>query len=293
MPRETSETTVSSTVRTSTPRADSISPRDGHVPRRGLGVGRAVLVTPGAVVLGAPTLGTHVSGPSDGARFPLRARDMMTRGVWFEAYVREKLFREKPPLYPWLIVIFSRPGGVVTETTAQAPVMLTTIATVLMTAQLGAALFGPAAGLAAGLILSTCWGFFVHSQMILPDMIVLAFSPAAGLALWRAGSDPPSPRAFVLFYAAVALAMFAKGPVGLLPLAAAAAWLWTEDRWRGVRRLWHPLGVAVVVVTTAARAAPVLVIGVRRFADTVVAVDLLNRVPATPGALCGADLLPD
>src|SRR5206468_2156425 len=127
MPRETSETTVSSTVRTSTPRADSMSPRDGHVPRRGLGVGRAVLV-----------------------------------------------------------------------------------------------------GLVAGLILSTCWGFFVHSQMILPDMIVLAFSTAAGLALWRAVSDPPSPRAFVVFYAAVAFAMFAKGPVGLLPLAAAAAWLWTE-----------------------------------------------------------------
>src|SRR5256712_2579970 len=258
MAGEASETTVSSTVRTSTPRADSMSPRDGHVPRRGLGVGRAVLVTLVAVVLVAPTLGQHVIATSDEARFPLLARDMMTRGVWFEAYVREKLFREKPPLYPWLIVIFSRPGGVVTETTAQAPVMLAAIATVLMTAQLGAALFGPAAGLAAGLILSTCWGFFVHSQMILPDMIVLAFSTAAGLALCRAVSDPPSPRAFVLFYAAVAFTMFAHGPVGLLPLAAAAAWLWTEDRWRGVRRLWHPLGVAVVVVINATPVAPVL-----------------------------------
>src|SRR5437879_7207964 len=93
MPRETSETTVSSTVRTSTPRADSMSPRDGHVPRRGLGVGRAVLVTLVAVVLVAPTLGQHVIATSDEARFPLLARDMMTRGVWFEAYVREKLFQ--------------------------------------------------------------------------------------------------------------------------------------------------------------------------------------------------------
>ena len=293
MPRETSETTVSSTVRTSTPRADSMSPRDGHVPRRGLGVGRAVLVTLVAVVLVAPTLGQHVIATSDEARFPLLARDMMTRGVWFEAYVREKLFREKPPLYPWLIVIFSRPGGVVTETTAQAPVVLAAIATVLMTAQLGAALFGPAAGLAAGLILSTCWGFFVHSQMILPDMIVLAFSTAAGLALWRAVSDPPSPRAFVLFYAAVAFAMFAKGPVGLLPLAAAAAWLWTEDRWRGVRRLWHPLGVAVFVIITAAWVAPFLVLGVGSFAETVVVVDWLNRFPATPRPLAVANFLLD
>src|SRR3989442_15409033 len=139
--------------------------------------------------------------------------------------------------------------------------MLAAIGRVWMTAQLGAALLGPAAGLAAGLILSTCWGFFVHSQMILPDMIVLAFSTAAGLALWRAVSDPPSPRAFVLFYAAVPSALSAKGPVGLLPLAAAARWLWTEDRWRGVRRLWHPLGVAGVVVITAASGGAVLVVG--------------------------------
>src|SRR3989441_11431574 len=129
MPREASETTVSSTVRTGTPRAGSMSPRDGHVPRRGLGVGRAVLVTLVAVVLVAPTLGQHVIATSDEARLPLLARDMMTRDAWFEAYVREKLFREKPPLYPWLIVIFSRPGGVVTETTAQAPVVLAAIAT--------------------------------------------------------------------------------------------------------------------------------------------------------------------
>src|SRR3989442_12334797 len=86
MPRETSETTVSSTVRTGTPRAGSMSPRDGHVPRRGLGVGRAVLVTLVAVVLVAPTLGQHVIAKSDEARFPLLARDMMRRGGWFGAY---------------------------------------------------------------------------------------------------------------------------------------------------------------------------------------------------------------
>jgi 4-amino-4-deoxy-L-arabinose transferase-like glycosyltransferase len=119
----------------------------------------------------------------------------------------------------------------------------------------------------AGLILSTSWGFFVHSQMILPDMIVLAFSTAAGLALWRAVSDPPSPRGFVLFYTAVALAMFAKGPVGLLPLVSAAVWLWTEDRWGGVRRLWHPVGVAVFVVITAAWVTPFLLIGMGSFTE--------------------------
>src|SRR5207245_10140289 len=112
MPRETSETTVSSTVRTSTPRADSMSPRDGHVPRRGLGVGRAVLVTLVAVVLVAPTLGQHVIATSDEARFPLLARDMMTGGVWFEVCVREKLFRPMPRVVPLLVVVLWSRGGV-------------------------------------------------------------------------------------------------------------------------------------------------------------------------------------
>src|SRR5206468_6369125 len=105
----------------------------------------------------------------------------------------------------------------------------------------------------------------------------------------RAVSDPPSPLAFVVFYSAVSFAMFAKGPVGFLPLAAAAAWLWTEDRWRGVRRLWQPPGVAVFVIITAAWVAPFLVIGVGSFAETVVVVDWLNRFPATPRRLAVAN----
>jgi len=59
-----------------------------------------VLVTLVAVVLVAPTLGQHVIATSTRRAFRSWRGDMMTRGVWFEAYVREKLFREKPPLYP-------------------------------------------------------------------------------------------------------------------------------------------------------------------------------------------------
>src|SRR5262245_5425629 len=131
MPHGASGTTASPTISIET--HDTGSTIDDRRARRtGLGVGRAVLGILVAVVLVATTVGQHVIATSDEARFPLLARDMMTRGVWFEAYVREKLFREKPPLYPWLIAIFSRPGGAVTETTAQAPVVLAAIATVLV-----------------------------------------------------------------------------------------------------------------------------------------------------------------
>src|SRR5262245_66594495 len=131
MPHGASGTTASPAVAIDAS-ATASSIDDRRVRRTGLGVGRALLVILVAVVLVAPTIGQHVIASSDEARFPLLARDMMTRGVWFEAYVREKLFREKPPLYPWLIAIFSRPGGAVTETTAQAPVVLAAIATVLV-----------------------------------------------------------------------------------------------------------------------------------------------------------------
>lgn len=251
-------------------------PERGPSPRGRLGLARAAVVAVVAAMLVLPPLGQRVIATSDEARFPLLARDMMVRGTWFEAYVRETLYRNKPPMYPWLIVLVSRVGGEVTEGTSQLPVALAAIAAVVLAAFLGARLFDAATGLGAALVLATCWGFFVHSQLILPDMIVLAFATAAGLAFWRAVSGPPSATAWLAFYAALALGVFAKGPVGVLPLAPIAVWLWTEHGWRGLLQLWRPAGLAVFAGITALWLAPFLFLGAGSFGQTVLFKDWLN-----------------
>ena len=72
------------------------------------------------------------------------------------------------------------------------------------------------------------------------------------------------------FYAALALGVSAKGPMGLLPLAVVLTWILTEDGWRGLRRLGSKLGAVVFVAVSAIWLIPFLVAGSGSFARNVV-----------------------
>ena len=136
-------------------------------------------------------LGRRVIVSGDEARFAMLAQDMMKRQSWTDAHVRDRRYRNKPLLYPWAIRVLSMPGGRVTQTTAHLPIALAAIAAVFFTTLLGQQLFGRRAGVWAGLIAATSYGFFAHSQILLPDMIVIAFGLAALAAFWASISHPP------------------------------------------------------------------------------------------------------
>src|SRR5262247_839871 len=87
----------------------------------------AIVVCAIAALLILPAVGRQHITTSDEARFVLIARDMLDRGVWFDAMVREKHYRNKPPLYPWSIAVVSRLSGGITETTAGLPVALAAV----------------------------------------------------------------------------------------------------------------------------------------------------------------------
>lgn len=230
----------------------------------------AVLVCVIAAALILPTAGRQYITTSDEARFALIARDMLERGVWYDAIVRDKHYRNKPPLYPWSIAVFARLGGGVSETTAALPVALAAVLTALCTFLLGERLFGLRAGIAAGLILVTAYGFFQHSLEFLPDMLVLAFATLAGWAFWCAMTTPGGRGWLVLFWVGLALGCFAKGPVGVIPLLLAATWLWGEGGLAALRRLWSLPAVAAFVVITLAWVAPFVGLGASTFATNVV-----------------------
>jgi 4-amino-4-deoxy-L-arabinose transferase-like glycosyltransferase len=190
----------------------------------------ALLVSLVAALLVAPPLGRRLvaTGPMNGddeARYALLARDMLARGVWFDLHYRGALFRDKPPLYPWTIAAASWLGGRVTEATAQLPVAAAAVGAVLFTFLLGDRLFDRRVSVWAALVLATTTGFLDLSQLLLPDMLVLCFATLAGYGFWRMVSEPAPRGAGALFYGATALAVFAKGPLGMLPILAAAVWL--------------------------------------------------------------------
>lgn len=90
-------------------------------------IARAALVAgPAALVL--PSIGQRVIASGDEARSAILAEDMLARGTWFDARVRDQRYRNKPLLYPWAIKVLSMPQGRVTETTAQVPVAVAALA---------------------------------------------------------------------------------------------------------------------------------------------------------------------
>lgn len=211
----------------------------------------ALAVTAASAALVLPSLGQRILATNDEARFVLLARDILERGHWFDVQFRGTRYQNKPLLYPWSIAALSRPGGRVTEATAQAPVAAAAIGCVLFTFLLGDRLFNRHAGLWAALILATSYGFFALSQSSLPDLLVVCFQTIAGYAFWRAVQEPPGRKALVGFCAALAFAVFAKGPVGLLALLPALIWLWSEHGLRTVAsRLWSPLGALLFTLVT-------------------------------------------
>src|SRR6202795_933174 len=171
-----------------------------------------------AALLVLPPVGHRLIATSDEARFALVARDMTSRHAWFGARVSGEVFRDKPPLYPWSIAAVSLVRGHVTEATARIPGAAAAVGTVFLTALLGHRLFGPRAGLWAGLVLSTSFCFVEHSQLVLPDMLVTLFFTGALYTLWLGMTALHGRTALIAFYACCALGVLSKGPVGLVPL---------------------------------------------------------------------------
>jgi hypothetical protein len=98
----------------------------------------ALVVEVVATLLVLPPVGRRLHATcgingDDEVRYPLMARDMPVRGVWFDLHVRGERTREKPPLLPWMIAAFARIRVSVTEARAQLPVGPAPIVTVIDT----------------------------------------------------------------------------------------------------------------------------------------------------------------
>jgi len=254
---------------------------------------RGALVSLFAGLLMLPTVGQRYIVTGDEARFAVLAQDMLARGTWFDARVREQRYRNKPLLYPWAIKLLSLPGGRVTETTAQLPITLAAVVSVVLVTVLGQQLFTVRAGVGAGLITATCYAFFSHSQVLLPDMLVVAFGLAALGAFWAAVHEPHDRRWLTVFYVALALGVAAKGPMGVLPLLVVGLWLLTEEGMRGLRRLGSRNGAIAFGVLTALWLVPFLVAGGQSFARSVVWGDWLSWYLGVPRPLSILNMLLD
>jgi len=184
------------------------------------------------------------------------ARNMLTSGDWVTARLDGVPYLEKAPLIYWLIAESYRFFGV-SDWAARVPIVLAAIALAWITTAFGTWAFGTRAGFFAGLCISTCFGLFLFTRILIPDVMLTA---SIALSLWAflrsIDETEARPRRWALVMAAsLGISLLFKSLVGLVfPVAAALIYL-AATRQLFNARVWkalHPLsGVGIILLIAA------------------------------------------
>jgi 4-amino-4-deoxy-L-arabinose transferase-like glycosyltransferase len=196
----------------------------------------AVLCLPN---LGGPSLWDVDEGRNSGA-----ALEMHESGNWVLPTFNFQIREDKPALLYWLQVAGYTAFGV-GEFAARLPSALAALLAILCTYELGRSHFGRSAGVLAGLLLGSTLGVCASAHFANPDALLNGFT-CLGLTLFWIDYARNGWSWFLTSAVASALAVLAKGPVGLLlPGAVTFVFLaWQRD----LRRLLDLRLIGGVVV---------------------------------------------
>jgi len=187
-----------------------------------------LLIMGSAVTL--PNLGVPSLWDIDEGHNAEAAREMLDSGNWLVPTFNFQLRDHKPPLLYWLQIAAYQQFGV-NEFSARLPSALAALMAMLLTYELGRLMFGSGAGLPAGLILASAAMFCAAAHFANPDSLLDALTVATFYAFWRGmpcstGASRLNGKWMILASVCMALAVLAKGPVGLvLPAAVIALYL--------------------------------------------------------------------
>jgi 4-amino-4-deoxy-L-arabinose transferase-like glycosyltransferase len=184
------------------------------------------------------------------------ARNMLASGDYVTARLDGVPYLEKAPLIYWLIAGSFHVFGA-TDWAARIPVVLAALALAWLTTAFGVWAFGRQAGLYAGLCISTCFGLFLFTRILIPDVMLTASIALSMWAFLRAiDEEEPHQRwwAFVLA-ASLGTSLLFKSLVGVVfPVAAALVYLGVTGQllqakvWKAL----HPISGFIVALLIAA-----------------------------------------
>jgi 4-amino-4-deoxy-L-arabinose transferase-like glycosyltransferase len=183
-------------------------------------------------------------------------RNMLASGDYVTARLDGIPYLEKAPLIYWLIAGSFKIFGA-TDWAARVPMVLAAIALAWLTTAFGIWAFGRCAGFYAGLCISTCFGLFLFTRILIPDVMLTASIALSMWAFLRAIDEmEPHPRwwAFVMA-ASLGTSLLFKSLVGaVFPVAAALIYLGVTGQifHRKVWKSLHPWSGLLVALLIAA-----------------------------------------
>ena len=179
------------------------------------------------------------------------ARNMMTSGDWVTARLDGIPYLEKSPLIYWLIAGSFHYFGA-TDWAARIPVVLAAIALAWLTAAFGMWAFGARAGMYAGLSIATCFGLFLFTRILIPDVMLTGSIALTMWAFIRILDPDEKKRRWWAFVMAASLgtSLLLKSLIGLVfPVGTALVYLaitgqlFNRRIWKALRP-WSGLAVA-------------------------------------------------
>lgn len=151
-------------------------------------------------------------------------REMFERGDWIVPTFNHELRTEKPVLVYWFMLVSFHLFGV-SEFAARFFSAVLGIGTCVFTYYIGCRLFNRRAGLWAGMVLGSCLMFTAVARASTPDSTLIFFTTLSLLLYvrsrdWSGAQEsitlPQRWYHFLPMYATMAIAVLAKGPVGVL-----------------------------------------------------------------------------
>ncbi len=193
-------------------------------------------------------IGGYDLWPADEPRFGEVAREMIQFDDYLMPRVNGEPYREKPPLLFWAIAAASWPFGDVTALSARIPSVLAGLATVLFTYLLTKRLYDRRTAWWAAVVLMTGFRFWHQARTVQIDMLLTACLTLVLLAFW-CWHDTRRRRWLLLFYAAIAAGVYAKGPPAIVfPVLLVIAFYWKQkEERRKVHLVWGTVAVVAAI----------------------------------------------
>lgn len=164
------------------------------------------------------------------------AQHMAQSGDWVTLYVNGIRYLEKPPLPYWMAAIDYHIFGYNTFAT-HLPETLAVLACSVLAWLWGRRAYSERAAFYAALGVLTSFGVFIWTRFFIPESI-LTFFIALALYLFLTGLEDRKPGRIYGMYAALAIAVLAKGLIApVFFLAATIPYLLISGEWRKWRRL--------------------------------------------------------
>ena len=172
-------------------------------------------------------LGAYSLKEPDEGRYAEIPREMVETGDYVVPHLDYVRYFEKPPLLYWACAASYKVFGI-NEWSCRLPNALAGLATALVVGLFAGRWFSRRIGLISGFILATSFGFFAMARIVTIDML-FSFLLFLSLSCFYDFYRERRRLSLFLSWAALGLAVLAKGPVALLLLGVTVLlFLWSE-----------------------------------------------------------------